>query len=99
MANLQATKSRIRGSEILVAATTKKMFKDYCSSQKVEMQQAANEILIYIVKNKISLNDLENMMDKNITKEIWRYHNYTAGFLQEFEKKQESLMKKLIEKV
>lgn len=96
MSNSKITKSRIRGSAILVASPTKKMFKDYCSSQKVDMQQAANEILLFILKNKISLSDLDNMMDKNITKEVLRYHNYTVGFLKEFEKKQLELMKKLI---
>lgn len=90
------SKSRIRGSEILVAATTKKLFKDYCKSQKVELQFAANEILLFIIKNKISLSDLDSMMDKNITKEILRYHNYTVGFLKEYEYKQMELMKKLI---
>ncbi len=60
------------------------------------MKVAANEILLYIVKNKIPINALENLMDKNITKEVMRYHNYNAGFLQEFEKKQLELMKKLI---
>ena len=59
------------------------------------MQEAANDILLFIVKNKIPLNAIEEMMDKNITKQVIRYHNYNAGFLQEFEKKQLELMKKL----
>lgn len=96
MEGKKSTKSRIRSSEILVAEPTKNMFKKYCKEQDVGMQEAANEILLFIVKNKIPLIALEDMTDKNITKEVKRYHNYNAGFLQEFEKKQLELMKKLV---
>lgn len=82
-------------TKIYVTEVTKNLFKKYCKDQKIEMQEAANDILLFIVKNKIPLNAIEEMMDKNITKQVIRYHNYNAGFLQEFEKKQLELMKKL----
>ena len=93
MTETKQTNQRIRGSEILVAFPTKKMFKEYCKEQGIEMQTAANEILLYIVKNKIPLQALSDMMDKNITKEVKRYHNYMVGFLNEFEKKQLAVIK------
>lgn len=96
MAETKKRKQTIEWSEILVTQTTRNMFKEYCKTQDTEMRVAANEILLFIVKNKIPLNSIEEMMDKNITKEVKRYHNYNAGFLQEFEKKQLELMKKLI---
>jgi hypothetical protein len=82
-------------SEILVAFPTKNMFKEYCKVQGVEMRVAADEILLFIIKNKIPLNSLSDMMDKNITKEVKKSHHNTVGFLQDFRKEMLGIANKL----
>src|ERR1035437_209442 len=99
MTEKKTSETRIRWGQIAVAQTTLKLFKEYCKDQDEEMRVAADEILLFIMKNKIPLGALENMMDKNITSDIKRYHNYTTGFLQTFEKEQKQLMKNLIKNV
>lgn len=95
MADSKKKYSRVWKSNIIIEGTTHNMFKEYCKLQDVEMKEAANEILLFIVKNKIPLNSLSDMMDKNIIKEVKKNHHYTAGFLQSFQQKQLELINKI----
>src|ERR1035437_8834073 len=96
MAETKTSETRIRWGQISVAQTTLKLFKEYCKEQGEEMRIAADDILLFIVKHRIPLQSLTDIMDKNLTKEVVRYHNHTVGYLQEYEKKQIELMKILI---
>jgi len=96
MAETKTSETRIRWGQISVAQTTLKLFKDYCKEQDEEMRIAADDILLFIVKHRIPLKSLTDMMDKNLTKEVVRYHNHTVSYLKEYEKKQIELMQILI---
>ena len=96
MAETKTSETRIRWGQISVAQTTLKLFKDYCKEQDEEMRIAADDILLFIIKHRIPLKSLTDMMDKNLTKEVVRYHNHTVSYLKEYEKKQIELMKILI---
>jgi hypothetical protein len=87
---------RITEVQLQVSSPIKESFRKYCKEQEVNMKDGLNEILNFITKNKIGLGELEHLMDRNLTKEVMRYHNYTVGFLKEYEYKQMELMKKLI---
>src|ERR1035437_7664149 len=96
MAETKTSETRIRWGQISVAQTTLKLFKEYCKEQGEEMRIAADDILLFIVKHRIPLKSLTDIMDKNLTKEVVRYHNHTVSYLKEYEKKQIELMKILI---
>jgi hypothetical protein len=87
---------KLKADQLVVAGFIKEGFRAYCKDQKVNMKDSLEEILGFIIKNKIGLMDLQQLMDKNLTKEVMRYHNYTVGFLKEFEKRQLEMWKKLI---
>jgi len=87
---------RITEVQLQVSSPIKESFRIYCKEQEVNMKDGLNEILNFITKNKIGLGELEHLMDRNLTKEVMRYHNYTVGFLKEFEKNQLEVMERLL---
>ncbi|MBN8702765.1 MAG: hypothetical protein J0M08_06855 [Bacteroidetes bacterium] len=89
-------KAVLKEDKISVSGHVKKLFKSYCKEQGVGMKEGLDEILFFIIRNKISLKTLDDLLDKNLTKEVFRYHNYTAGFLKEFEKRQLEVMGKIV---
>jgi len=87
---------RITEVQLQVSSPIKESFRKYCQEQEVNMKDGLNEILNFITKNKIGLGELEHLMDRNLTKEVMRYNNYTVGFLKEFEKNQLEVMERLL---
>jgi hypothetical protein len=94
--------TRIQSSRLVIDPGTHIMFKDYCKDLDIEMKEAVNEVLLFVIKNKIPIDKLQDMMDNSltvaITKEVRRTHNYTAGFLQQFEQRILELIPRHIKK-
>jgi hypothetical protein len=87
--------NKIKAEQLLVSGHIKQSFQVYCAEQDITMKEALDIVLRFVTINKLNLNELDNLFDRNLTKEVFRYHNYTAGFLKEFEKNQIGFLQKL----
>lgn len=85
-----------RTTSLKVDAYIKNRFVAYCKSNDVTLIEGLNTLLDFVVRNNIPLAEIDALMDKNLTKEVFRYHNYTAGFLKTFEKKQIALYSEIL---
>lgn len=69
-------------SRVKINKNTSRLFSQYAKQNRTSKMDIMEEVLQFLVTNDIKLSDLWKLKDKML---IPKYHDFTAGFLQNFE--------------